>query len=313
MTEYLMTWNQYGVVTLKWCKKLEKLNSSVLVYQKMLWRNTIDATDASNNFACTAIYARFLKKDGTCSCLLVLSRSKIIPNGLTQSRAELFAATINTYTGEIVKRTFQKNHKERVKLCYSKVTLFWINNQDKPVKQWVWNRVERTIRFTQPSEWMFVHSQNMIVDLGTRRVNKLELVNQNSTWINGFSWMKKDKRFFPTKRINETRLKKEEILTIQKKYLLKHSPEEHEDEHQNTYLATQVDNGLNCYNSLPQEAEECYKFLNCLIDPNKRRFKAVVRIIALMLKFEKKNLEKNEDHWRIWHKSQKLFCLEGMN
>ena len=46
--------------------------------------NTIDAADASKKLACTAIYARFLKKDGTYSCKLVLSRSKIIPDGLTQ-------------------------------------------------------------------------------------------------------------------------------------------------------------------------------------------------------------------------------------
>ena len=92
--------------------------------------NTIDAADASKKLACTAIYARFLKKDGTYSCQLVFSHSKIIPVGLTQPRAELFAATMNTHTGEIVRRAFQSNHKETVKLCDSQVTLFWINNQD---------------------------------------------------------------------------------------------------------------------------------------------------------------------------------------
>ena len=195
--------------------------------------NTIDAADASKKLACTEIYARFLKKDGTCSCQLVFSRSKIIPNGLTQPRAELFAATMNTHTGEIVRRAFQSNHKQRVKLCDSQVTLFWINNLDKPVKQWVRNRVVEINRFTQPSEWMFVHNQDMIADMGTRRVNNLESVNQDSTWINGFSWMKKDKRCFPAKTIDEIRLNKEEIVAIQQENLQKYSPEKHEDEHQN--------------------------------------------------------------------------------
>ena len=81
--------------------------------------NTIDAADASKKLTSTAIYARFLKKDGTYSCQLVFSRSKIIPDGLTQPRAELFAATMNTHTGEIVRRAFQSSHKERVKLCDS--------------------------------------------------------------------------------------------------------------------------------------------------------------------------------------------------
>ena len=249
--------------------------------------NTIDAADASKRLACTAIYARFLKKDGTYSCQLVFSRSKIVPDGLTQPRAELFTATMNTHTGEIVRRAFQGNHKERVKLCDSQVTLFWINNQDKPVRQWVRNRVVEINRFTQPSEWMFVNSQDMIADLGTRRVNNLELVNQDSTWINGFSWMKKGKRCFPAKTIDEIRLNKEEIVVIQKENLIKYSPEKHEDEHQNAYLATQVENGISCYKNVPQEVEECYKFSNYLIDPNKRRFKTVVRIMALVLKFVK--------------------------
>ena len=50
--------------------------------------NTIDASDASKKLACTAIYARFLKEDGTYLCQFLLSRSKLIPDGLTQSRAE---------------------------------------------------------------------------------------------------------------------------------------------------------------------------------------------------------------------------------
>ena len=114
--------------------------------------NTIDATDATKKLACTAINARFLKENGTCSCQLVFSRPKIIPDGPTQPRAELFAATMNTHAVEIVRRAFQSNHKERVKLCDSQVTLFWRNNQDKPVKQWVQNRVVEINRFAQPSE-----------------------------------------------------------------------------------------------------------------------------------------------------------------
>ena len=103
--------------------------------------------------------------------------------------------------------------------------------------------------------------------------------------------MKKDKRCFPAKTIDEIRLNKEEIVAIQKENLLKYSPENHEDEHQNAYLATQVENGISCYKNVPQEVEECYEFSNYLIDPNKRRFKTVVRIIALVLKFVK-NLRK---------------------
>ena len=135
--------------------------------------NTIDFGDASNKLACAAIYARFLKKDGTFSCQLVFSRSKIIPDGLSQPRAELLAATINVHTGEIVRRSLQS--KGRVKLTDSQVVLHWINNHDKPVRQWVRNRVVETNRYTEPSEWMYVSSKDMIADLGTRRVDDINL------------------------------------------------------------------------------------------------------------------------------------------
>ena len=60
--------------------------------------NTVDAADLSNKMACIAIYARFLRRNGTCSCQLVFSRSKVVPDGLSQPRAELLAAALNAQT-----------------------------------------------------------------------------------------------------------------------------------------------------------------------------------------------------------------------
>ena len=56
--------------------------------------------------------------------------------------------------------------------------LRWISNNKKPVKQWVLNRVVETLRFTEPSKWMFVSSQDMMADPGTRRVDDRNLVNK---------------------------------------------------------------------------------------------------------------------------------------
>ena len=139
--------------------------------------NTIDATDASKK--------EFLKRNGTYSCQLVFSRSKVVPDGLSQPRAELLAATLK-HTGETVKRAFQGNHKESVKLTDSQVTLHWINNQNKPLKQWLRNRVVEISRLTQPKDWMFVRREDMIVDISTRRVSDLDLVGIDSVCINGF-------------------------------------------------------------------------------------------------------------------------------
>ena len=67
--------------------------------------NTIDAENASNKMACVAINARFLRRNGT-YCQLVFSRSKVVPDGLSQPRAELLAATLNAHICETVKRAF---------------------------------------------------------------------------------------------------------------------------------------------------------------------------------------------------------------
>ena len=240
--------------------------------------NTIDFADASNKVACAAIYARFLKKDGTFSCQLVFSRSKIIPDGLSQPRAELFAATINVHTGEIVRRSLQS--QERVKLTDSQVVLHWINNHDKPVKQWVRNRVVEINRYTEPSEWMYVSSKDMIADLGTRRVDALNLVGPNSTWINGYDWMREEKVKFPTKSFNEINLEKEELLSLQKENLLKYNQDLMErNEEKIVYTIS------NQHSKVPLEVQECYQFSNYLLDPNKRRFKTIIRIFAFVLRF----------------------------
>ena len=59
----------------------------------------------------------------------MFSKSKVVPPGLSQPRAELLAATLNIHTGEIVKRYFQDNQNGSVKLSDSQVTLHWINNK----------------------------------------------------------------------------------------------------------------------------------------------------------------------------------------
>ena len=124
-----------------------------------------------------------MKKDGTFLCQLVFSRPKIIPDGLSQPIAELFAAIINVHTGEIVRRSLQS--KGRVKLTNTQVVLHWINNHDKPIKQWVRNRVVEINRYIELSEWMYVSSKDMIADLGTPQVDDINLVGPESAWING--------------------------------------------------------------------------------------------------------------------------------
>ena len=53
------------------------------------------------------------------------------------------------------------------------------------------------------------------------RIDDLNLVNKDSTWINGYDWMKKDQKDFPTKSIHQIRLENEDLSALQKENMLK--------------------------------------------------------------------------------------------
>ena len=59
--------------------------------------------------------------------------------------------------------------------------------------------------------------------LGTRHIDNLELVNQDSAWIIGFDWMKKDVYCFPVKSIEEDiKLSNEEVTALQNENMIKY-------------------------------------------------------------------------------------------
>ena len=154
-------------------------------------------------------------------------------------------------------------------------------------------------RYTEPSEWMYVSSKDMIADLGTRRVDDIKLIGPESTWINGYDWMKADVNNFPAKSLSEINLGNEEMISLQNENILKYNQEEVNVEEKSVYTI------ISGTNKLPKEVQECYQFSNYLLDPNKRQFKTVIRIFGFVLKFInnvrerlKKNLV-NSNHQNI--------------
>ena len=233
--------------------------------------DTLDCADASSSLVCIAIYARILRKNGEYSCQLVFSRSKLIPTGMSIPRAELFAANINSHTGEIVKRSFGELHVKCTKLTDSQVTLHWINNQELPLKQWPRNRVVEILRFTQANQWKYVKSADMPADLGTRKGATLKDVDMDSSWQNGFDWMKLNESEFPVKTYNEIKSvciaaseKSNEVINANNT-----KPATFLTHYQDSVLAR-------------------YSYSRYIIDPNKFRFEKVLRILALVSRFIRK-------------------------
>ena len=177
--------------------------------------NTVDTRDASKNMACVAIYARCDR-----SCQLIFSRSKLVPDSMSEPRSELFAAVQNAHTEKVVKRSLGKYNESTTKLTDSQIALHWISNSNKPLKQWIRNRVIEIRRFIIPKQWKYVQSKDMIADLGARKGVKTEQVDQESVWKNRFEWVKPESSQFSTKTIKEIQLDKDEISILKSKFIV---------------------------------------------------------------------------------------------
>ena len=141
---------------------------------------TLEFGGVSKKMACAAVYAKFQRKNGMYSSQLVFTRSKIVPKNLCQPRAELFAAALNTYAAEVVERAFYNHYKKSLKFTDCQIVLHWINNDERPLKEWVRNRVIKIRRFAEVEEWYYIDSANMIADIGTRKRSSIQDIKEDS-------------------------------------------------------------------------------------------------------------------------------------
>ena len=114
---------------------------------------TLEFGDASQSVVCVAIYVRFLRTCGSYSCQLLLAKSRLVPEGTTQPRGELFAAVVNTHAGQIIRNALGKFHQKSTKFTDSQIVLFWLSNNERALKQYVRNRVIEVNRWTEILQW----------------------------------------------------------------------------------------------------------------------------------------------------------------
>eukprot|EP00794_Sanderia_malayensis_P016360 gene16360-biopygen12053 len=246
---------------------------------------TLDFGDASQSLVCVCIYARFLLKNGEYSCQLVLSRTRAVPKNLSLPRAELYAALMSTHTGEIVRRSFKHLVKSSKKFTNSQITLHWISNDEKPLKQWVRNRVLEIRRYTSTDQWCYIQSKNMIADLGTRRGVTIEMVNQSSTWVNGFDWMHLPSAQFPTQSVDELKFTEQQLTEVEKEKSI-------QIYHSSTSEISK---------SLLDEMKKRYEYSEYLLDPMKHSFAIFTRIMAYVIRFSKILVNRIRGRGKIIH------------
>ena len=241
---------------------------------------TIEISDASEKMACSAVYARYRLRSGLYSCNLIFARSKIVPEGMTMPRAECFAAALNATTGHIAKLSLKDQITSRISLTDSQVTLFWIMSTQSQLKQWVRNRVIEINRLTDKKDWYYIDSKNNMADIATRRGAKISDVSEGSVWVSGHDWAKLDRDQFPVKSANDIRMSQEQDKNYTKELY-------GNDITDPEWIQKQLTGSY--YSGLEEKASDrlgkMYKFSKYLVDPNKFRFRKVLRITALIFKF----------------------------
>ena len=157
----------------------------------------------------------------------------------------------------------------------------------------------------------------MIADIGTRRVSSLATIDRNSDWINGHGWMTEHKESLPFKSFEEIRLNTDELQELKKESLcvdqwvdeiyqidnVNENIKSSQDDNSSDICDFSYSNAITFHqakdviNNIPEEVKICYRFSDYLIDLIKHRYKHVIRIVALVLRFirnAKQSLKVNE-------------------
>ena len=232
---------------------------------------TLDCADASTSLICVAIYARFELKDGTHSCHLLLARTKIVPDGTTTPRAELMAASINAATGYTVQKALGGYHKGHWKYTDSTVALHWLSCEKMSLKTWCRGHVIEINRLTKKEKWRHLEGEKMPADIGTRKGAKVADVSEGSPWINGLPWMYGTEESYPVKTVSEITMSQQDLVEADREKIVVKSFHSHKN--------TSFDD------SFDGQVKLRYNYSKYLVDPNKFRFRKVVRIMAMVLKF----------------------------
>ena len=126
----------------------------------------------------------------------------------------------------------------------------------------------------------------MIADIGTRKGVKIKDINQDSIWRNGFEWMKLDQSQFPVKSVIDIKLDNDQVTEMKKEFISNYDSDNLvEIQLPNQNLSNNNTTNQIVKESIYPEVLEIYEFSDYIIDPNRHRFKTVIRILAIVYKF----------------------------
>lgn len=226
--------------------------------------NLIVTSDASKSIAVATVHARVLLTDGSYSCQLFTARSKLVKTS-TIPKAELRGAVMAASLGHVVKYNLGPQYEGAIYCSDSTIALYWIVQDQRALETYVRNCVIEVRRFTDPSQWYHVASEDNIADLGTRTAEVSE-IGLNTDWQTGRGWMKDKFEDMPIRTIQELTLSNEERrLAAQESKIKDVSPVNIPMMHSRT--------------------AERYQHSGYVVDPNRFSWPKVLRVMSIVLKF----------------------------
>ncbi len=133
-------------------------------------------------------YLRAISKSGEVHCALVMGKARVAPTKVTTiPRLELSAAVVATRTSDLLKREMEIEDLQEYFWTDSKVVLGYINNDERRFHVFVAHRIQQIKSSTEPSQWLYVASENNPADHASRGLTTRELVESN--WLMGPSFL----------------------------------------------------------------------------------------------------------------------------
>lgn len=157
--------------------------------------------DASIEAYGAVTYARHEYTDGTVSCNLVASKSKVAPlNAVSIPRLELMAAIVGLRQAEKIAPVLKVAPSQLTFWSDSMDVLFWIRGQSRQFKPFVANRVGEIHKSTDPAQWQYVPTKQNPADLLTRGQSVSQLKDEKCWW-EGPSYLKSDATEWPVSKL----------------------------------------------------------------------------------------------------------------
>ena len=222
----------------------------------------IVSTDASQVISAAAVYLCATVKQERV-CLLTAAKSKLVSK-MTIPRAELRACVLGACLGELVGRAYGDRIKKRTYVTDSTVALAWINTDDRPLQVGVRNAVIQICRFTKPSDWRHIPSEENPADLATRGTATVSDIGPGSIWQNGPSWMRQEENLRPVTKFEDLIMTKDDKIAA------------------TAEVRASEMNGIVL--SMINTVADRYQFTNYFLDPCAYPWRRYVRKLAVLIK-----------------------------